>query len=717
MRAFRCIAVASVALAAAPLSAQRLVYPVTATGTVVDDYHGTKVPDPFRWLEDANSKETAAWIASENALTFGYLDRLPFRDAVKRRLTELYNYPRTSLPIREGGRLFFRRNSGLQRQSVVYSVRALADEPEVVIDPNLISADGSTSLATIAPSPDGRRLAYALSEGGADWQVVHVRDLTTGRDLSDTVRWVRFSGISWTRDGNGFFYARYPERPKGDVLSMALRDQKVFYHRVGQSQGQDVLIYDRPALPTWFVGASVSDDGRWLIATSSEGTDPRNTLSVADLGDPLTPNVRAPLKPIVTEADAEYNVIGAHGNVLYVRTDLKAPNRRIVAVDVRRPQRAAWRTVVAERPQAMEAEALLKDGIVVHYLRDARSELRRYGLDGANRGIVALPALGTLGAFASRDDAADFFYSFSSPLYPSTVFHYDPASRRSTPFAAAQLPVDLSPYETRQVFYLSRDGTRVPMFITARKGVKLDGTNPTLLYAYGGFAISTLPGYRNDLAFWLEQGGVYATASLRGGGEYGEAWHAAGKHEKKQNVFDDFISAAEYLVKEKWTSPGKLAIQGGSNGGLLVGAVMEQRPDLFGVALPAVGVMDMLRYDQFTGGKAWVTEYGSASDPVAFQYLSRYSPLHNVRTGTCYPATFVTTADHDDRVVPSHSFKFTAAVQAAQSCDKPVVIRVETMGSHGYRPVDKAIAEAADRWAFTAANLDVPLKFSGPPVP
>ena len=697
------------ALLASTAAAQRLAYPATSRGTVEDDFHGTKVADPYRWLEDQNAKATADWVSAQNAVTFSYLGTLPGRELIKKRLTELTNYARVSVPFIEGGRLFFRENSGLQKQSPLFAARSITDRARVVLDPNAISADGSTALAQVAPSPDGRYLAYALSEGGADWQRIVVRELATARDLADTVRWMRFSGISWTKDGGGFFYSRYPERPRGDVLSMALRDQKLYYHRVGTAQGADQLIFERPDLPTWFVGGRVTEDGRWLFVTMTEGTDPANLLFVADLGNPGRPNVRAPLTALVEQADADYTPLGTVGSTLYLRTDLNAPKRKIVAVDLRHPARNGWRTVIPEGASVIEGSDLIKSGFVISVLADVKSELRLYGHDGTLRSRVKLPGIGTVTGVNGRAGAADFFYGFTSPLYPTTIFHYAAATGRSTPFRSARPVFDPSKYLTRQVFYPSKDGTKVPMFITSRRDVRLDGTNPTMLYAYGGFNISTQPTFSTSVAMWLEQGGVYASANLRGGGEYGEAWHQAGKREKKQNVFDDFIAAAEYLIRERWTGPARLAIRGGSNGGLLVGAVMEQRPDLFGVALPAVGVMDMLRYDEFTGGKAWATEYGSSRDPAMFPVLLAYSPLHNVKPGTCYPATLVTTADHDDRVVPGHSFKFTAALQAAQGCDRPIVIRVETMGSHGYRPTDKQIAEQADLYAFTAANLKMPI--------
>jgi prolyl oligopeptidase len=683
-------------------------YPATKKGEVVDDYSGTKVADPYRWMEDLDSKDVAAWVAAENRVTFDYLGRLSMRQHFEQRITQLWNYPKVSVPVREGGRYFFQKNSGLERQPPLYVRSSLTAPPALVLDPNVLSADGSLSLAQWAPSPDGRLLAYGLSEGGADWQTLHVRDVDKGQDLADEVRWMRFSDISWTRDARGFFYSRYPEPPKGKVLEAALSGQALYYHRIGTPQSEDRLIYARPDLPAWFITGTVTEDGRYLLVFLAKGADNNNRLYYADLGDPGTPKVAAPVKPLIEVDEAEFAAFGNVGSVLYLRSDSDAPNRKVIAIDVRRPESAAWTTIVPEAKEAIETVRLVGGRIVVQYLADVQSRLSLYGLDGRAQGDIALPGTGTVAQVGGREDAPEIFYSFSSPLFPTTVFSYDPASKERTPFEAATPPIDASQYETRPLFAASGDGTRVPFFLTARKSLALDGSHPTMMYGYGGFSISTLPTYRADVPAWLELGGIWVTASMRGGAEYGEDWHKAGRLEKKQNVFDDFIAVAEYLVREKYTSPARLAIMGASNGGLLVGAVEEQRPDLFAVALPAVGVMDMLRYDRFTGGRAWVTEYGSSSDAAQFRFLSRYSPVQNVRPGVCYPATLVTTADHDDRVVPSHSFKFTAAMQAAQACRRPILIRVETQGSHGYRPTDKRIAELADEWTFAAAQMGVP---------
>ncbi|HEX6048727.1 MAG TPA: prolyl oligopeptidase family serine peptidase, partial [Gemmatimonadaceae bacterium] len=604
----------------------------------------------------------------------------------------------------EGGLLFYRKNSGLERQSRVFVRRSVDAEPSLLLDPNAMFPDGSVSLGQVAPSPDGALVAYTLSEGGADWQTVHVRDIATGRDRPDSVRWMRFSGLSWTKDGKGFFYSRYPEPPEGKALEAALTGHAIYYHRVGTPQSADRLIYERKDLPTWFVFGSVTEDGRYLLVSISRGADNTNRLYAAGLGDPLHPNVAAPVRPVVELDGAEYSPVGSDGSTVFVRSDADAPNRKILAIELRDPRPVAWRTIVPEGQQAIEGASVIGGRLVLQYLDDVKSRVRFFSLRGEAEGELALPGVGTVVGISGRQDSPELFYAYTSPLYPTTVFSYDAASGRSTPFEAATPPIDVDRYETKQLFATSKDGTRIPFFLTMRRDLKRDGANPTLLYAYGGFSVSLTPSFSPSVPAWLELGGIYVTANLRGGGEYGEAWHRAGMLDRKQNVFDDFIAVAEYLVKEGYTSPARLGIEGGSNGGLLVGAAMEQRPDLFAVAFPGVGVMDMLRYDRFTGGRAWVTEYGSSSDRAQFETLFRYSPLHNIRTGVCYPATLVTTADHDDRVVPSHSFKFVATLQRAQACARPVLVRVETQGSHGYRPTDKRIAEIADIYAFAAAQ-------------
>jgi prolyl oligopeptidase len=682
-----------------------LAYPVAQRGNVVEDYAGTKVADPYRWMEALDSKAVADWVAASNIVTNPYLAKLPLRDHFNSRLKELWNYPRVSVPIVKDGKLFYARNTGLQRQAPIFMRTSVTAEPSLVIDPNAISEDGSVSLSEWMPSPDGALLAYGLAEGGADWMTIHVRNVASHQDLPDEVKWMRFSNISWTSDNKGFFYSRYPEPPSGKVLEAALSGHALYYHRIGTSQSQDARVYERKDLPGWIVIGDVTEDGRYLLVSMYEGAENRNSLYYADLGRPTAPDVTAPINPLVSVNDAEYLPVGNKSTMLFLRSDKDAPNRRVVAIDLAHPSPAGWKTIVPERNDAIESAAVVGDRLAVQYLVDVQSRILLFGLDGQSQGEVGLPGPGTVGQLRGRLDAPQIWYSFSSVLTPSAVYRFEPSTHTSEPFEAPPSVFDPAAFETRALFATSGDGTRVPFFLTARRNLERDGSHPTMLYGYGGFSVSTLPSYRPDIPAWLERGGVWVTASMRGGAEYGEAWHRAGMLEKKQNVFNDFMAVAEQLVKDKYTTAARLGIMGGSNGGLLVGAVMEQRPDLFAVALPAVGVMDMLRYDKFTGGALWATEYGSASNPAQFPFLIKYSPVHNIKPGTCYPATLITTADHDDRVVPSHSFKFAAALQVAQACAKPVLIRIEVQGSHGYRPTDKLIAERADQWAFAAAQM------------
>jgi prolyl oligopeptidase len=688
-----------------------LTYPKAEKGSTVDDYHGAKVSDPYRWLEDLSSPATLAWIKAENALTSEYLGAVPERSGIQIRLTALWNYPRTGVPVREGGNLFYSRNSGLERQARLFVRKSVADEPRLLVDPNTLSEDGSVAFAQWAPSPDGRYLAFGLSQGGADWQVIHVREIATGHDLEDRIEWFRFSGIAWTKDGKGFFYARFPEPPKGQELSAPVEHHQLYYHRVGTKQSEDRLVYERKDLPKWFVSAGVTDDGRYLFITLNQGTDVKNRLYYADLQDPLHPNVSSPVIAIVDEDIAELDPIGNEGPVFLVRTDLGAPRHKVIAIDPRlRTPPSGWKTIVPEMAQSLESVLLAGGRLFAAYLTDVKSDIRIFTTSGASEGTLTLPGVGTVSAMNGREDADELFYAFTSPLYPTTVFRYDIPTKKAVAFEPSTNVFDPKDYETKQVFFASKDGTKVPMFITARKGLVLDGTNPVWLTAYGGFDISILPSYSPWVVAWLEMGGVFAEPNLRGGGEYGEDWHQAGMKEKKQTVFDDFIASAEYLIRERYTSPKRLVVEGGSNGGLLIGAVMTQRPELFAVALPAVGVMDMLRYEKFTGGAAWASEYGSVADPQAFSYIFKYSPLHNLKLGVCYPATLATTADHDDRVVPSHSYKFIATLQADQGCPRPALIRVDTQGSHGYRPTDKLIAQRADIMAFVTRQLGMTRK-------
>src|ERR1043166_2468420 len=590
-------------------------YPIPRQADVVDDYFGTKISDPYRWMEELDSKELADWVTAENKLTFDYLDGLPLRDHFRQRITELWNYPKTSIPIRESGRFFYQKNSGLQRQSPIFMRANLTASPTLVIDPNIISPDGSVSLARYAPSPDARLLAYTLSEGGADWQTVHVREIATGRDLPDEVKWMRFSYLSWTKDSNGFFYSRYPEPPSGKILQAILSGQSLYYHRVGTPQSEDLLIYERKDLPAWFIDGRVSEDGRYLLIRMAKSSDNKNRLYYADLGNPRRPNISAKIEPIFETDDAEYTEFGNIGPLLFIRTDLNAPNRKVITVDLRKLHAQGFKTIIPERKEAIENIALIGGRIVAQYLINVRSHLLLFNRDGRRQTEIALPSAGAVVGIEGRNDSPEIFYAFTSPLQRTTVFVYDPRTKKTIAFEPVGPSMDLSNYETQQLFATSKDGTRVPFFLTARKNLSRTGANPTMIYGYGGYSISVLPTYRPHALAWLELGGIWISANLRGGGEYGENWHKGGMRENKQNVFDDFIAVAEYLVKENYTSPQKLAIIGGSNGGLLVGAVMEQRPDLYAAALPGVGVMDMLRYDKFTGGYGWAAEIGSSSHP------------------------------------------------------------------------------------------------------
>ena len=695
----------------ATIPAQSITYPPTRKGDVVDDHHGTKVADPYRWLEDVDSPETRAWVEAQNRVTFAFLEQIPERERIRRRLTELWDYPKYGPPFKKGGRYFFFKNSGLQNQSVLYTQSSLTAEPDVLLDPNTLSADGTVALSILALSEDGRTMVYGTSGSGSDWQEFRVRDVATRQDRTDHLKWIKFSSAAWTHDGVGFFYSRYPQPAAGaDALLDVNRDQKVYYHRLGTDQSADRLVYERPDHPDWGFGVETSADGRYAVYTVWLGTDRRNRIYYQDLGSARQPKLDAPVVRLLDDFDAAYEFVGNDGPVFYFSTDLDAPRKRVIAVDTRKPERTAWREVIPQATDVLEGVQIIHDTFVARYLHDAYSLLRLYALDGKPAGEVPMPTLGSIAQVTGERRDTEMFYAFTSFLYPTTIFRHDFTTGRSSVFKAPEIAFDPSGYETVQVFYRSTDGTRVPMFLTYKKGLKKDGSNATYLYGYGGFNINLTPGFSIGVVAWLEMGGVYAQPILRGGAEYGEEWHQAGMLDRKQNVFDDFIAAAEYLIAERYTSPAKLAIGGGSNGGLLVGAVVNQRPELFGAALPAVGVMDMLRFHKFTIGWAWVTEYGSADSVGQFPFLYRYSPIHNLRPGTRYPATLVTTADHDDRVVPGPSFKYAAALQAAQAGPAPVLIRIETKAGHGAgKPTAKIIEEQTDRWAFLVHTLQVTL--------
>jgi prolyl oligopeptidase len=687
----------------------RLDYPQTRKVDHVDTYHGTSVPDPYRWLEDDNSPETAQWVAAQNTVTFGYLEKIPYRAQLKARLETLFNYPKYAAPSRKGQYFFFSKNDGLQNQSVLYIQKGLTGTPEVLIDPNTWSADGTTRLAAFALSKDGTYAVVGVSRSGSDWQEYGVMETATKRMLPDKLEWIKVSGASWR--GGGFYYSRYPAPAKGRELSSANENHQVYYHKVGTPQSADELVFQDPANPQRFHDVRTTEDERYAILTVSDRGKGKkgNAVFVRDLSKHETT-----FRPLIGEiGDDSFAVIDNVGDKLLVRTDHRAPKGKVVLIDPARPDEANWTVVLAERPEPLEGASTAGGKLFVRYLKDVATVASVHALDGRLENEIALPGPGSAGGFGGERDDTFVFYTFTSFSVPPTIYQYDIATRKSRVFRAPEIPgFDTSAYESKQVFYLSKDGTRVPMFLVYRKGLKLDGANPVLLTGYGGFNITTAPGFSALRVALLEQGFVYASANMRGGGEYGEKWHEAGTKLKKQNVFDDFIAAAEWLVANKYTSSSKLAIQGGSNGGLLVGAVMNQRPDLFSVAIPQVGVMDMLRFHKFTIGWNWIADYGSSDNADEFKALYAYSPLHNIKTGAKYPATLITTADHDDRVVPAHSFKYAATLQERASRDTPILIRIETKSGHGASSVTKQIESVVDIDAFIFYNMGVTPTFA-----
>ncbi|MEO0646443.1 MAG: prolyl oligopeptidase family serine peptidase [Cyanobacteria bacterium J06650_10] len=685
-----------------------LSYPTTRKVDQTDTYHGVTVADPYRWLEDPNTEETAEWVAAQNKVTFGYLNNLPGRDHLNARLTELWNYERYGTPFKKGDRYFYYKNDGLQNQSVLYTLPTLDAEPTVLLDPNTLSEDGTVALSGTAISEDAKYIAYGLSSAGSDWVEWHVRNIETGEDTEDLIRWVKFSGAAWTHDNQGFFYSRYDEPNEESKLEDVNYYQKLYYHRLGTAQSEDVLVYERPDQKEWGFSGDVTEDGRYLIISVWRGTDPKNLLFYKDLQA-----ADAEVVELISAFEAQYSLIDIEGDAFWFRTDLDAPKGRVIAIDINNPEKDQWRTLIPECEETLESVGILNNQFVADYLKDAYTQIKIFDLSGAPVRDVELPGIGSAGGFNGKRTDTETFYSFTSYTVPSRIYRYDLTTGKSTLFREPNIPFNPDDYETQQVFYSSKDGTKVPMFITAKKGLALNGENPVLLYGYGGFNISLSPAFSVSNLVWLELGGVYAVANLRGGGEYGETWHQQGIKTVKQNVFDDFISAGEWLIEQKYTKKEKLAIAGGSNGGLLIGACITQRPDLFGAALPAVGVLDMLRFNQFTIGWAWESDYGSPKNEEEFKALYAYSPLHNLKSGTEYPPTMITTADHDDRVVPAHSFKFAAALQAAHAGDNPVLIRIETKAGHGAgKPTAKQIEEATDKWAFLAHELAVDLTFT-----
>jgi prolyl oligopeptidase len=706
------IASTMIVLAAALAShaiAGDLDYPNTNKLDHTDTYHGITVDDPYQWLEEdvRESQRVEDWVGSQNKVTYQYLESLPERKTIEERLTKLWNYERFSSPSKVGSRYSFSKNDGLQNQSVVYLMDSLEDEPRVLFNPNTWSEDGTIALSGLAFSRSGRYAAYGIQDGGSDWRTWKVRDVETGEDLADRIEWVKFSGISWTPDNRGFFYSRYDQPEEGQEFQQLNKFQKVYYHRIGSTQDQDVLVYHRDDEPDWGFGASVSEDGQYLVMTVWKGTDNKYQVVYKDLAEPYSMPVS-----LIDSFENDYSFIGNDGPIFYFYTDYQAPRFRVIAIDVNNPSKDNWREVIPQSDNVLRGINIVGNMFACTYLQDASTRFKLFDMTGRHIRDVDLPGIGASGGFGGLRKHTETFYSFSSFNAPPSIYRYDMITGESSLLRRAKVDFNPDDYSVKQVFYSSKDGTRVPMFIAHKKDIVLDGNNPTLLYGYGGFNISLSPYFSTSRLAWMEMGGVFAMPNLRGGGEYGVEWHEAGKKMNKQNVFDDFISAGEWLISNGYTNPDKLAIQGGSNGGLLVGACMTQRPELFAAALPAVGVMDMLKFQNWTAGRFWVDDYGSAQDSKEmFEYLKGYSPYHNLKPGTDYPATMVTTADYDDRVVPGHSFKFASRLQECHTGDSPVLIRIETRAGHGSgKPTEKIIEEVADLWAFLVKNLDMEIE-------
>ncbi len=703
-------AVVALGLAAGPLARteeSHLKYPETRRMNHVDVYHGTEVADPYRWLEEdvRQSKAVEAWVEAENKVTFAYLESIPEREPIRKRLTQLWDYEKYASPQKAGGRYYYLKNDGLQNQSVLYVMESLDEEPRVLIDPNQWSADGTVALTGVWFSDDGRYAAYGVAEAGSDWENWRVMEIESRKVLDETLKWIKFSAASWTEDGKGFFYGRFDEPQEGAAFQSLNLNQQVYYHRAGTPQSEDVLVYRRPDHPDWLFFSEVSDDGRYLVIMIAKGTDDKYRVVYKDLQEPYGMAV-----DLITDFDNEYTFVGSDGPRFFFKTDLEAPRKRLIAIDVRRPEREQWREIIPESEETLVEVSNIANMFVATYLKDARTQVKIYAMDGEFVREVEFETIATASGFTGRRGDTETFYELTGFAMPTSIYRYDMIRGESTLLRRPKLAFDPDDYETKQIFYRSKDGTRVPMFLVYKKGLEPSGDNPTLLYGYGGFNIPLTPIFYTSRLAWMEMGGLLAVANLRGGGEYGEEWHQGGTKLRKQNVFDDFIAAAEWLIENKYTRTERLAIQGGSNGGLLVGAVMTQRPDLFSACLPAVGVMDMLRFHKFTAGRFWVDDYGSADNPEELRALYAYSPYHNIKKGTKYPATLVTTADTDDRVVPGHSFKFIARLQWAQAGDAPVLARIETRAGHGAgKPTSKRIEEAADQWAFLVKNLGMRL--------
>ncbi len=679
-------------------------YPATRRENIVDTYHGTEIVDAYRWLEDDNSDETAEWVKAQNKVTFAFLESIPARKALTKRLTKLWDYEKFGVPHKEGNRYFFSKNDGLQNQSVVYWADSLDAEPKVLLDPNSLSDDGTIALESYTISDDGKYMAYGLQSAGSDWAKWRIREVATGNDLDETLEWIKFSRASWNHKSTGFYYGRYPKPKEGAGLTEENVNQKVYFHKLGTPQSNDAVIFESKDNPKWSSSVGSTEDGRYLVASISKGTGPMNQVHIQDL---KAKGRKAGFRPIISSFEAEYRYLGNQGYRFFFRTDNDAPRGRIISLDARKPGLESWKEVVPQGQATLTSANLVGGRLVTNYLRDAKSEIVIRDLTGRELHKVALPGIGSAGGFQGRSQQMETFYSFSTFTSPSEIYRYDFKTGASTLFKRPKVGFDPALYETKQVFYKSKDGTKVPMFLLHKKGLRLDGNNPTILYGYGGFSISLTPQFKVQRIAWLEMGGVIAIPNLRGGGEYGEEWHLAGTKLQKQNVFDDFIAAAEWLIAQNYTSTPKLAISGRSNGGLLVGAVLNQRPELFGAALPGVGVMDMLRFHKFTIGWAWIDDYGSSDDPAEFEALRAYSPYHNLKP-VAYPATLVLTADHDDRVVPAHSFKYAAELQRVHTGTSPVMIRIETKSGHGAgKPTSKRIEDAADTYAFLVKTLQM----------
>ena len=684
----------------------RLDYPDSSPENLTEQLHGISVSDPYRWLEDLNSEKTAAWVKEQDTLTRRYLHSIPHRDELTKHLTQIWNVERYGTPFKEGGYYFFSKNNGLQNQSVLYVTESLAAEPRLLLDPNTLSDDATVSLSNYEISPNGKLMAYSTSASGSDWVEWRVREIATGRDLPDHLKWSKFSGASWSKDSKGFYYGRFPTPKQGEQMMAQNTHKKIYYHRIGSSQNEDTLIYERPQHPKQGIYCQLSDDGRYLLFHISKGTDTKNGLFYRDLSDPNSKVVE-----LLGDFDASYSLIDTIDSVFLIQTDLGAPRQKVIAIDLSDPSPKKWKTIIPEKTETLRSVSHVGGVLIANYLKDARSEVCRYTPQGQELEPVKLPGLGTAGGFAGNAKDSETFFYFTSFTSPGTTYRYDATQNTYKVFKEPKTHFDPSNYQSTQIFATSKDGTKIPMFVVHRKGIKLNGDHPTLLYAYGGFNISLRPSYSPATITWLDMGGIYVMANLRGGGEYGEEWHQAGMKLKKQNVFDDFFACAQHLIAQNYTNSKRLAISGGSNGGLLVGACMVQRPDLFGACLPAVGVMDMLRFHKFTIGWAWEAEYGSPDDPIHFKNLLKYSPYHNLKPNH-YPATMITTSDHDDRVVPSHSFKFAAALQAAQQGNKPSLIRIETKAGHGAgTPTSKRIEATVDKFSFLskALNIDINL--------